>query len=307
MTGWSIKNILEDKELLQAAKNEWIIATKNHPHLDLLCSKEDLDKEVEWFERKLTEFLNNHVKITQITAYSKRWWNHDVAEARKTWARDKKRLSRDQDLKEELKQAHNKYYRTIRKAKRICWQDFLQGKGNKTELPGMILDKNHCWTAFKYTKPLQFRTTPALKDTEGNIAITIKAKQALVCKSAFPKPPIGLAEPPVISLGMAHIKVTEETVSQALMTQAAIKALGPDKINFRILQMIWGWDKLRITNMIYHAIRLGYHPVEWKKAQGILLQKGGKRDFGFVRSYRVISLLNCMGKVVENVVAKELS
>ena len=102
----------------------------------------------------------------------------------------------------------------------------------------MILDKNHCWTAFKYTKPLQFRTTPVLKDTEGNIAVTMKAKEALVRKSAFAKPLIGLAEPPVISPGMAHIKVTEEAVSQGLMTQAAMKAPGPNKINFQILQMI---------------------------------------------------------------------
>ncbi len=59
--------------------------------------------------------------------------------------------------------------------------------------------------------------------------------------------------------------------------------------------------------MVYHVIRLGYHPTEWKKARVILLEKGGKRDFGLVRSYRVISLLNCIGKVVEKVVAKELS
>ncbi len=59
--------------------------------------------------------------------------------------------------------------------------------------------------------------------------------------------------------------------------------------------------------MVYHAIQLGYHPREWKKARGILLEKGGKRDLGLVRSYRVISLLNCMGKVVEKVVAQELS
>ncbi len=71
--------------------------------------------------------------------------------------------------------------------------------------------------------------------------------------------------------------------------------------------MIWGWDKSQMTHLVYHAIRLGYHPTEWKKARGILLQKGGKRDFGVVRSYRVINLLNCMGKVVEQVVAKELS
>ncbi len=59
--------------------------------------------------------------------------------------------------------------------------------------------------------------------------------------------------------------------------------------------------------MVYYTIRLDYRPVEWKRARGILLQKVGKRDFGLVRSYRVISLLNCMSKVVEKVVANELS
>ena len=46
------------------------------------------------------------------------------------------------------------------------------------------------------------------------------------------------------------------------MTQAATKAPGPDKINVQILQMIWGWDKARITNIVYYAIRLGYHPTQ---------------------------------------------
>ena len=71
--------------------------------------------------------------------------------------------------------------------------------------------------------------------------------------------------------------------------------------------MIWSWDKSQITRLVQHAIRLGYHPKEWKKARGILLEKVGKRDYGLVRSYRVISLLNCMGKVIEKVVAEQLS
>ena len=127
----------------------------------------------------------------------------------------------------------------------------------------------------------------------------MKAKEALVRRSAFPKPPPNLFERPVTPRGVAHTKITEETVAQALKTQAATKAPGPDKINFPILQMIWSWEKAQITSMVYHAIRLGYHPTEWKRARGILLEKGGKRDFGLVRSYRVISLLNCIGKVVE--------
>ena len=72
------------------------------------------------------------------------------------------------------------------------------------------------------------------------MAVSMKAKEALVRRSAFPKPPTNLVEPPVTSFGSAHTKISEEVVGQALMTQAATKASGPDKINFQILQMIWG-------------------------------------------------------------------
>lgn len=56
-------------------------------HLDVLCTKEDLDKEV---GSKLTELLNKHAKVTRITAYFKRWWSEEVAEARKAGVKDRK-------------------------------------------------------------------------------------------------------------------------------------------------------------------------------------------------------------------------
>ena len=92
--------------------------------------------------------------------------------------------------------------------------------------------------ALKYTKFLQFRTILALKDGDGNTAVSIKAKEALVRRSAFPKPPPNFIEPPIISCGIVHIKITKETIAQVLMTQSKTKAPGQDKINFKILQMI---------------------------------------------------------------------
>lgn len=71
MTGWSIKNLLEDDKLLEAAKSYWKRLNGNHQFLGLFCTKQELDKEVEWFERKLTDLLNNHAKITKVTSYSK--------------------------------------------------------------------------------------------------------------------------------------------------------------------------------------------------------------------------------------------
>ena len=126
--------MLEDEKLLQAAKEEWEEASMGQPYLRLSSTKEDLDREVEWFESKLVQHLNNHAKITRITSYSKRWWNEEVAEARKTWAKNKRRLSGDEDLKDKLKQARNSYYRIVRKARQLCWQKFLQGKEQQ----------NHC-------------------------------------------------------------------------------------------------------------------------------------------------------------------
>ena len=55
------------------------------------------------------------------------------------------------------------------------------------------------------------------------------------------------------------------------------------------------------------AICLQYHPQLWRHAKGILLEKPNKRDRTLVKLYRVISLLNCFGKVVEKLIAEKLS
>ena len=54
-----------------------------------------------------------------ITSYSKIWRNEKVVEVRKTRAKNNKSLSGDNNLSNELKQAQNSYYYTIRKAKQI--------------------------------------------------------------------------------------------------------------------------------------------------------------------------------------------
>jgi Reverse transcriptase (RNA-dependent DNA polymerase) len=43
------------------------------------------------------------------------------------------------------------------------------------------------------------------------------------------------------------------------------------------------------------------HPKTWKKAKEILLQKPNKSDYSIAKSYRVISLLNYLGKVAKKV------
>ena len=48
---------------------------------------------------------------------------------------------------------------------------------------------------------------------------------------------------------------------------------------------------------------MGVHPDRWKVARGVTIPKPGKDDYNLAKSYRCISLLNCLGKMMEKVAA----
>ena len=59
-----------------------------------------------------------------------------------------------------------------------------------------------------------------------------------------------------------------------------------------------------IIGLTKAAVRTGHHPTVWKRASGVLIRKPGKEDYTTLKLYRTISLLSCLGKVVEKVVAE---
>jgi ribonuclease HI len=54
-------------------------------------------------------------------------------------------------------------------------------------------------------------------------------------------------------------------------------------------------------------INTGYHPKCWRQAIGVILKKPKKPDYSVPKAYRVIALLNCLGKVSERILAQRLS
>ena len=115
-------------------------------------------------------------------------------------------------------------------------------------------------------------------------------KEALVRAHAFSTPPVfyGIEYEP--RQGTAYLSVTKDSVGKALLCQSVKKAPGPNMHNFRILRVLSDWDPDRITSVVVQAIRLQYHPQQWRHAKGVLLEKPNKRDRTLVKSYRVISL-----------------
>ena len=73
------------------------------------------------------------------------------------------------------------------------------------------------------------------------------------------------------------------------------------------IKCLFDWEPERTTALVRAHIRLGFHPERWKTARGITIPKPGKDDYSQAKSYRVISLLDCLGKVMEKVAAYLLS
>jgi hypothetical protein len=248
VTGWRIDPLLEDEEAFRAAESTWRELSSANPRLTDDCSLGDIENEANWLEAALTKVLDKHAKQVKLCARSKRWWGPQTVEARTVYSRACRAYQAGEISEEDRREARRAYYTTIRRAKRECWEAFLQGTDE-----GSLLEQKRCWAALRYTKFMSSGTTLALIDPLSGdvIAATFKEKEAIFRDQAFPQAPeqapsnniqqIDLPGP-----GSAHELATEVTVGKALLSQGVEKAPGIDKLNFKGIRLLWRLDQARI-------------------------------------------------------------
>ena len=101
------------------------------------------------------------------------------------------------------------------------------------------------------------------------------------------------------------ISATAQEVKEILERLNIWKATGPDGIGNRLLRLTAKGISQSLTELLNRSLSLGQFPTEWKKANvvSIFKRKGSPHD---VINYRPISLLSCVSKVAERIVAKRL-
>jgi hypothetical protein len=101
--------------------------------------------------------------------------------------------------------------------------------------------------------------------------------------------------------------LTRIEVEQACISKINGKSPGPDLITQEIIVQAYSAIPDLFYNIYSILINKGYYPKVWKQATGFILKKPKKPDYNQPKAYRVISLLNCLGKVSERILAKRLS
>ena len=103
-------------------------------------------------------------------------------------------------------------------------------------------------------------------------------------------------------VGQIHV----EEILESLKKCKNKSAPGEDMITYQMLKKVPKNIHVILSSIFTTCLRIGYFPDVWKKASVSMLPKPGK-DSTIVKNYRPISLISCVGKVFERIVANRLS
>ena len=101
-------------------------------------------------------------------------------------------------------------------------------------------------------------------------------------------------------------KLNKNEIKTAIFTSFIKKAAGPDIISFLIIQKIYQVLENRFYKLYKALIELEYHSKCWKEAIGVILKKQNRKAT-IPKSYKVVSLLNYLGKIAEKIITTKLS
>src|SRR6266487_1374936 len=165
------------------------------------------------------------------------------------------------------------------------------------------------WACTKGNIPTLAPQFPDLTIPQG-LATTFQARAQALQQRFFPIPP----DPNLSDIeGYNYLEpfvqdqITINNVKQAVKAPYLLKAPSITGIPHLVIQESLEVTALVLTTLFQACIDQGYHPKEFKQACTIVLQKPGKADYTLPENYCLIALLECLGKVLERVVATKLT
>jgi ribonuclease HI len=157
--------------------------------------------------------------------------------------------------------------------------------------------------AFNYTKFNRVEKLPIIQYEHENqeiTAITFEQKCKAFMRVLFQKPPQSetVKWNNYVEKDWEWPEVDKDEIKEAIFSSSTKTAAGPDQKAYNIIEN-------RFVKLYSNLISYGYHPICWREAIGAILKKPNRKA-SLPKSYRVISLLNCLGKIAEKIVATRL-
>lgn len=259
------------------------------PHL----FPEDLDDLAILITKAIQCNMSRFIPQRKSSKIGTRWWNDDCANRAAEY-----RLARRSGDACMEKQALRK---ATREAKKKMWQSEVQNASKPSQI----------FKIMRWHKTRGNFSNPPIKHADRSYTGSLEKAKILrhtllerrTSSEDVPERPIPGNLPSTIEV---KSEVIEEEVRQCLL-HTSNTSPGADGITVKILESCWDSIKDIIVHLFRRCLLVGYHPKIFRSAEVIFIPKPNKRDLTSPRSWRPISLLSCLGKGLERLVAQRVS
>ena len=107
-----------------------------------------------------------------------------------------------------------------------------------------------------------------------------------------------------VDMSLEHIQTEEQEIEKNIEILDAKKAVGPDLISHKVLKGVKYSISKPLSRLFNKSLRESIFPQSWKSALVLPLFKKGEKNSP--SNYRPISLLSCIGKLMEGCVYKHM-
>lgn len=241
-------------------------------------------------------------RVTQRNPVHVAWWNRaltekrrEVRRARSRWQKARARSADNvQPLRARMGRAVKEYRVMLADAKERHWRDFVRGTANDP------------WgQAYKLCRGKGSTLDVAGVRVEGNPAPTWKECVGALFKEFFPGTTDAVNDlDSFASENPSPLQSWEIDASVARLRSK--RSPGWDGMTGEMCRNIWSAIPSYVECLFEECFRMEHFPEEYKVARVVVLRKASALDMSSPRSYRPISLLPALGKVLERIMVQRL-
>jgi retron-type reverse transcriptase len=96
-----------------------------------------------------------------------------------------------------------------------------------------------------------------------------------------------------------------EEVTDALHKGSNTSAPGRSGIGYKLLKWAFKANPTYVSTILQRSLDLRHHP--WHANKVVIIPKPNKPDYGIAKAYQPISLMECMGKVLERIISRRVA
>ena len=194
-------------------------------------------------------------------------------------------------------QIWNLYHDVIKLIKNQFWINFLNN-----------VEEKKVFQTYKFTKSHLIKKLFLIQNLQKELKTEFNEKCKTFLKAMYSSSlKIQINEELLLNESIQWSRVIEEKIKHAINFSAFRKAFESNDMSFAIIQRAYK-SILKIFNLVYSdLIENDYHSKIWREDTKIILKKLNKSNYSILKTYKIITLLNCLNKVAEKIIAVQLS